>query len=465
MKHVWIALWLGASLASAQAADAAVTAQDADRLGKDLTPIGAEQAGNADGSIPAYEGGETPLAGWSWGKPRSRYSHFKDEKPLFSIDAGNVDRYASHLTDAQIAAVKSVAGYRMDVYPSHRTCSIDPSYAERSRQNATEAKIGADGWSLEHARTAGVPFPIPHSGVEAMYNSRMRPQGIGYRFDNGTTMISPRPGSTEFTTYGWSLVTYLPSQSAQKASVESDGSVDFYLHYTYLQPAAMRGQAFIGISFENKSPESYFYFPGQRRVRRLPNYVFDAPVAGYENQYLNDEQFMLWSTLDRYDYRLQGKKEIYVEANALRMHDFDATPAQVFGPAFVNPEYRRFELHRVWVVDAQLKPGTTHLVPHRTYYLDEDSWSIAAVTEYDQKGRLWKLMESSQIPIWELGGSCGYVAYTIWDLQGGRYVADFSNIGTKGDVKWIKATDPEAGQPEFKADFYTPETLRAISER
>jgi hypothetical protein len=447
------------------AATAAVTPEQADRLGKDLTPIGAERAGNQDGTIPPYQGGEAPLPGWSWGKLRSRYSKFKDEQPLFSIDATNVDRYAEHLTDAQITALKTVAAYRMDIYPPHRTCNIDPGYAERTRQNATEARIGADGWSWQHAKTAGVPFPIPQSGVEAMYNSRMRPQGIGYRVSKGTTMISPRPGSREFTSYAWAFETFLPSQIVEKASVESDGAIDFYVHYTYTEPAAMRGQAFIGISYENKDPESYYYFPGQRRVRRMPNYVFDAPVVGYENQYLNDEQLMLWSTLDRFEYRLVGKKEIYLQNNSLRMHDFDAKREEVFGKSFVNPAYRRFELHRAWVVDARLKPGFQHLAPHRVYYLDEDSWSIAAVTEYDQDGRVWKLMESSQIPIWELGGSCGYDAYTIWDLKGGRYVADFSVIGTGADAKWIRPDDPEASQPQFKADFYTPETLRAISER
>jgi Protein of unknown function (DUF1329) len=457
--------WISFAALASGAAIAAMTPEQADRLGKDLTPVGAERAGNREGTIPAYEGGEAPLPGWSWGKVRWRFSKFKDEQPLFSIDASNVERYADHLTEAQATALKTVPGYRMDVYPSHRSCNIDPAYAERTRQNATEARIGADGWSLEHAKTGGVPFPIPQSGVEAIYNSRMRPQGIGYQLGNGTTMISPRPGGHEFTSYAWTFEMFLPSQSLEKASVESGGAVDFYVHYAYQEPAAMRGQAFIGISFENKDPESYYYFPGQRRVRRLPNYVFDAPVVGYENQYLNDEQLMMWSTLDRFEYRLVGKKEIYLQNNSLRMYDFEARRDDVFGRAFVNPAYRRFELHRAWVVDARLKAGLLHLVPHRVYYLDEDTWSIAAVTEYDKDGKVWKLMESSQIPIWELGGSCGYTAYTIWDLQGGRYVADFSVIGTGGDAKWIRAGDPDAKQPQFKADFYTPETLRAISER
>jgi hypothetical protein len=463
--NIGLIAWISFAAVACGASIAAVTPEQADRLGKDLTPVGAERAGNKEGTIPAYEGGEAPLPGWSWGKLRWRSSKLKDEQPLFSIDASNVDRYAGHLTEAQITAVKTVAGYRMDVYPSHRSCNIDPAYAERTRQNATEARLGGDGWSLEHAKTGGVPFPIPQSGVEAIYNSRMRPQGIGYQFANGTTMISPRPGSREFTSYTWTFEMFLPSQSLEKASVESGGAVDFYVHYAYQQPAAMRGQAFIGISFENKDPESYYYFPGQRRVRRLPNYVFDAPVVGYENQYLNDEQLMMWSTLDRFEYKLAGKKEIYLQNNSLRMYDFDARRDEVFGKAFVNPAYRRFELHRAWVVDARLKAGFHHLVPHRVYYLDEDTWSIAAVTEYDKDGKVWKLMESSQIPIWELGGSCGYAAYTIWDLQGGRYVADFSVIGTGGDAKWIRADDADAKQPQFKADFYTPETLRAISER
>jgi len=74
---------------------AAVTPEQAARLGQDLTPIGAEKAGNRDGTIPAYEGGEAPLPGWSWGKVRAQYSKFKDETVLFSIDASSVDRYAS----------------------------------------------------------------------------------------------------------------------------------------------------------------------------------------------------------------------------------------------------------------------------------------------------------------------------------------------------------------------------------
>jgi hypothetical protein len=457
------ALILAAVLASS--AGAAVTQEQADRLGKDLTAIGAEKAANADGSVPAIEDADKPLPGWALDKSRRRFYRFKDEKPLFSIDASNLEQHAAHLTEAQVHALKNIAGYRMDVYPTHRACGVDPVYAERTKRNALEARLGTDGWSLAHANTAGAPFPIPKNGVEALYNSQMRPQGLGFQVEGATTTISPEPGSKEFTRYVWDQAMYWPSLRPERASVESSGGILFHIYYTFFEPAALRGQAVMATNYLNRSAEQYSYFPGQRRVRRLPNSEFDAAIAGFENQYLYDEQLMLWSTLDRFDYQLTGKQELYIPYNDFGLYDLDASPKEVFGKSFVNPSYRRYERHRVWVVDATLKKGLRHLSPHRVYYLDEDSWSIVAVTEFNQKGKVWKLLEAAVIPIWELGGNCAYSAFVIWDLLGGRFVADYSSVGAAKDFHWVAAGDPEAAGPRFKSDFYTPDTLRALSDR
>ena len=447
-------------------ASAAVTPEEADHLGKDLTPFGAIKAGNADGTISAWEGDQSSvLPGWEFGKVRSQYFKYKDEKPLFSIDASNVDKYKDHLTDGQITALKQVKGYRMDVYPTHRTCAITPIHAERSKANALEAKIGADGWSLEHAKTAGVPFPIPKQGVEVMYNVRMRPSDIGALYNDGTSIISPRPGTDEFTWYQWFLYIYWPFQRPEKTSVEADGNVEFFTYYNYSKPAALAGQGFVATNWMNKDPESYYYFPGQRRVRRLPSYIFDTPLIGYENQYLVDEQLGLWMTLDRYDFKLLGRKEIYAGANEFGMWDYKADRRKVFDKTFINPAYRRYELRRVWVVDAHIKQGYRHLAPHRIYYVDEDGWTLAEMTDYDKDEKVWKDVAEFQIPAWEIGGTCVTSPTLMWDLQSGRYVVDWMAIEGGKDIKWIKEGDPEAKQPWMKPDFYTPETLRALSER
>jgi hypothetical protein len=446
-------------------ANAAVTPQEAEKLGKELTSVGAEKAGNADGSIPAFEGNDAPLPGWEWGKNRFDYWKYKTDKPLFSIDASNVDKYAAHLSDSQVQALKTIKGYRMDVYPTRRTCGISATLAERTKANATEARIGADGWSLEHARTAGVPFPIPKSGIEVMYNAKERPQSVGTTWNDGTSIISPRPGGDEFTWYQWHQYFYWPTQNSARTSMEADGNIEVYGFYTFSKPAGLAGQGLIYTVPINKDPEQYYYFPGQRRVRRLPTYIFDTPFIGYENQYLIDEQLLQWSTLDRFEYKLIGKKELYVPVNNFRMYEYKADPKAVFGKSFVNPEYRHYELRRVWEIDARIKPGYRHLAAHRIYYIDEDSVNIVTATDFDEQGRVWKLLEGYQVPAWEIGGTCVHAPILMWDLQGGRYVADWMSIGGGNDIKWIKESDPEAKLAWMKPDFYTPETLRALSER
>jgi Protein of unknown function (DUF1329) len=437
-------------------------AASADDLGKSLTAIGAEKAGNADGTIPAWEGDKAKVpAGWSWGQLRYKFSPYKDEKALFSVDASNVDKYASHLTDGQITAIKTVKDYRLDVYPSHRSCAISPRMAERTKMNATEAKMEADGFSLAHAKAGGVPFPIPKTGAEVMMNARLRQYGVGYEYKKGGSVISPRPGTDNYVFYDWYLTTFFPGGRKEANNYEDDGALEFYNYFTYSNPPALAGQAIVNINYLNKEPEAYYYFPGQRRVRRLPSYVFDAPLIGFENQYMVDEQTSLWTTLDRFDYKLVGKKEIYIPSNAFKGYDFEAKKEDVFGKTFVNPEFRRYELHRVWVVDAKVKEGLRHVFPHRTYYIDEDSWSVAELTDYDANDKPWKNIESWIIPIWELDGVCGYGTFQMWDLQGGRYVVDWSSMAQGVDMRWFDTST----DTKFNAKFYTPEMLRATSDR
>ena len=68
---------------------AAVSPEEAARLGgPELTPIGAERPGNADGTIPAWTGGITEIPeGYSPGQ-RHR-DPFPEDEVLFTITAAN----------------------------------------------------------------------------------------------------------------------------------------------------------------------------------------------------------------------------------------------------------------------------------------------------------------------------------------------------------------------------------------
>jgi radical SAM modification target selenobiotic family peptide len=77
---------------------AAVSPEEAARLGKDLTPVGAEMAGNADGSIPPWNPEGTPVPAAFVPDSDNYISPYSDEKPLYTIDGNNWQEYADILT-------------------------------------------------------------------------------------------------------------------------------------------------------------------------------------------------------------------------------------------------------------------------------------------------------------------------------------------------------------------------------
>lgn len=452
-----LVLALGTLLCAGQASAAA---EGAARLGRELTPAGGEKSGNKDGSIPAWTGTEPPQAGWSYGKKRADFWKHKGEKPLFSIDASNVDKYADKLSPGQVATIKQVKGFRMDVYPSHRTCGAPDFVESNTKRNVGIAKVGDDGWTLAEAVVPGYPFPIPANGTEAMWNSKMRYRGIGIEWRSLTTVVSPRKGGSEWIKAGVEQTYYFPWGDAASATLSSLPQVEYFVYFAYTSPAALAGQA-MALSFFLNRPgsETFYYFPGQRRVRRMPTYSYDSPMIGFENQYAVDEPSVFNGTIDRFDWKLVGKKEIYVPYNTFGAHDFTSKIEDVALADAPAASHRRYELHRVWVVEGTVKPGTRHSSPKKVMYLDEDSWNALLSDDYDAQGKLWKAREGYLIPVYETG-SCDAVAATQYNLTEGRYVIDMHGIGGK-DVEWL--TKPRG--PRYKPSFYTSDNLRAISDR
>lgn len=424
---------------------------------------GAERSGNKDGTIPEWSGMDKPLAGYSYGKFRGDYWSHKGEKPLFTINSSNVDKYADKLPPGEVAAMKAIPGYQMDVYPSHRDCGFPANVETNTRATLSKSKIGADGWSLQDAVLPSVPFPQPKSGIEAMWNFLARYQGVGVVWPQGRTYVSPRPGGTEPLDLRYVQSYYMPW--AEKSSSSPTQSPLFQgLYYAFVKPAAFEGQALVQRYYWGKDAESFYYFPGQRRVRRLPAYAYDSPLIGIENQYPSDMVFMMIGNPDRFDWKIVGKKEMYVPYNAFGWMRFDSTVKNDdwAGPKFVKPEVRRYELHRVWVIEATVKAGIRHNAPHKFFYLDEDSWLPALAEDYDAQGKIWKMKEGTIIPMWDLGACSNTAGIYVNDLASGRYLVDGVVIGLGKDIINLPTN---SGDKTLKDDFYTAESLRAISER
>ncbi len=436
-------------------------AADAARLGSELTPAGGERGPSKDGSIPAWAGNEAQQTGWSYGQVRAAHWKHKGDKPLMSIDASNADKYADRLSPGQLAMLKQIKGYRMDVYPTRRTCGVPDFVADNTKKNVGTAKVGADGWSLKEATVPGYPFPMPTTGTEAMWNAKMRYRGVGIDYKNTVTSVSPRKGGSEWIRAGQEFTAFMPWGVKGSTALSKLPQVDYYAYFAYNSPTALAGQA-LAITFFLDQPgsETFYYFPGQRRVRRMPSYAYDSPQIGMENQYTLDEPFVFNGTIDRFDWKLVGKKELYVPYNAFGAYDFKTKFEDIAKADAIDPAFRRYELHRVWVVEATVKKGMRHTAPKRTFYLDEDSWNMLLADDYDAQGQLAKVREGFLIPVYETG-SCDVSAFVQHNLTEGRYLFDMHAAGTGSDVRWVTDT----GGPRFRTDFYTSDNLRAISDR
>lgn len=427
----------------------------------DLTVNGAEKGANKDGTIPAWGGAEGTPAGWRAGEPRAGFAKYRGEKPLFTIDGGSADKYADKLSPGQMRLLKKTPGYKMEVYPSHRNCANPAFVDENTAKNLTQAKLSADGQSLAQANLPGVPFPQPKTGMEAMWNFLMHYQGVGVYWPRLMTYLSPRTAGSEALVTNGPQRYFYPWGAKGTTSPDKVGQVMLAFAFDYEEPTALAGQALVQKFYFNKPSETFFYFPGQRRVRRMPTYSYDAPIVGYENQYLVDQTFLFYGNPDRYDWKLVGKKEMYVPYNSFGMYDSTANLSNVLQPKGINPAARRYELHRVWVVEGKVREGMRHTSPVRTLYLDEDSWIAVVGEDHDAQGDIWKVKEGFPIPAWELGGACQMTSFVQYDMATGRYLVDGTPLGTGKEMLWYA----EPKDASFTPAYYTDQQLQARSER
>lgn len=372
----------GLTLACAGTAFAALTPDEIKQLGTTLTPIGAEKAGNADGTIPAYTGGlTTPPSNFV--KGGLRVDPFANEKPLISINAKNMAQYADKLTEGAKALMKKYPDYRVDIYKTHRTIAFPKHVTENTLKNAGKATASADGLTIKTPQ-ATYPFPIPKNGVEAMWNHILKytpttkERARSYTVDaSGRAVMAAEMDVIQAYPY-WSPtpMTY---------------DYWFKLKMDFTGPARRAGEAMMiheSLNSKEDPRRAWQYLPGQRRVKMAPEIGWDTPDPSTSGATTFDDNFMYNGPMDRFNFKLVGKKEMYVPYNDYKLAN--AKQADRLKTHFVNPDYVRWELHRVWVVEGTLKPGKRHVYARRLFYLDEDSWQAVASDQYDARGQLYR---------------------------------------------------------------------------
>lgn len=432
---------------------AKITAEQAATLGGDrLTPVGAERAGNAEGTIPAWTGGLLELPA-DYVEGERLVDPYPDDEVLFTITADNAEQHKDKLSPGQLAMFKRYPDtYRMPVYQTRRSARLPESEYRLIKEGATDTDLVEGGNGLVNFK-ANVPFPIPQNGLEVIWNHICRyrtPLGLQRRYTQIPVHANGNFAPVLFEEQGI-FANRFPNNPYPNRL--------FVFLQRILAPARLEGDVLL--VHENidqvKEPRSaWLYNAGQRRVRRAPNVAYDGPGVASDGLRTADDLDMYNGAPDRYDWKLLGKREMYIPYNAYRLRSEDLKYSDIIQPGHMNPDYTRYELHRVWVVEATLKEGARHIYARRTFYLDEDTWQIALSDIYDGRGELWRFRDNHMILHYQVPSPIS-TAGTSHDLISGRYLV----LGLDNEEKGYQYDFAYQGRFE---DF-TPSALRRAGRK
>lgn len=393
-----IALTFSASsLFSPTQSFAAVSPGEAKKLKSDLTPFGAVRAGNKEGTIPAWDGGITKDKIPESYK-RSGQHHpdpFVGEEPILVITANNLAKHKDKVPEGLQALLKTYPSFYMPIYPTHRTASAPEWVYKNTYVNAMNANLARGGNGIQKAY-GGIPFPIPKNGrglvdpMQILWNHITRWRGT-YIVNDASEVAVHRNGRYQLITSHREIDF---NYYHQDSNVDSLNNILFYYLSFTKKPTRLAGGAILVHETLDQTIEprqAWGYNAGQRRIRRAPSLAYDAPISTADGLRTADDTDIYNGAPDRYDWTFVGVKEMYIPYNNYLLDSGDIKYKDMLTPGHVNPEFTRYELHRVWVIEANLKKGQRHVYQKRRFYIDEDSWSIAVADQFDGRGDLWRV--------------------------------------------------------------------------
>lgn len=211
------------------------------------------------------------------------------------------------------------------------------------------------------------------------------------------------------------------SRATQKLNAAEN--ILFYYLDRVVSPARLAGNTLLvheTLDQEKEPRRAWLYNTAYKRVRRVPGASYETPIPGTFGLKTADAHDMFNGTPDRYHWNYLGKRELYIPYNAYRLCNNQLSYAEMLLAEGIKPEFMRWELHRVHVIEAQLREDERHIYARRVLYLDEDSWSVVLADYYDRHGQLWRSAEGHMIQYYDQRLPF-YAAEVTYDLLAERY--------------------------------------------
>ena len=170
---------------------------------------------------------------------------------------------------------------------------------------------------------------------------------------------------------------------------------------------------------DNRNDDTWLYFPALRRVRRASS-SDRGGARGGESTLDEQGNAGFRGLISEWNWKILGKKELYVPMNCSNLFQVGGKDEDECWARDINPERLRYELRRLWVVEATLKEGVDHDYSKRVEYCDEDSWYFVRGDRYDMRGNLWRTSElytyTDPCQVWRVTNGIHFI-----NLESGRY--------------------------------------------
>ncbi|MHA7834296.1 MAG: DUF1329 domain-containing protein, partial [Algiphilus sp.] len=416
-----------------------------------LTPVGAEAGPSADGVIPAWSGGITPEQ-WPEGYAEGEklVDPFATDQAKATITADNMAQYSAYLSDGHKALLQRYDSYRMPLYPTRRSVSYPERIYKATRENTDRARlIGSDSLS---GAFLGFPFREPDSGVEAMWNHRVRYRGDSVMARSEQAVVQP-DGDIERRLFQTERVYFRYGNLEDPVDIDQQNILLYYLSWFARDPT---GVDFLALVHETANAadkgRALWVLPERaNRLFRIPPVGYDQPFPGSGGIYFIDMIDMYNGAFDRYNWRLIGKRQLIVPYNNFGLINGSVEQTRLLQGKHPDPSAMRYERHRVWVVEATERPGKSHSFGKRIFYIDEDSWNVVLVENYDEDGNLWRFQEGHLVPLYNVQAANAMPVVT-YNFPDGRF---FIN-------RMVGHTDPpQYDVPGISAGDYLPSRVKA----
>lgn len=250
----------------------------------------------------------------------------------------------------------------------------------------------------------------------------------------------------------------MPYYTPRRPQIMENEVLLYYMTFT-LAPASLAGGGLLiheNINARQEPRKAWVYSANEKRVRRLPSLSYDMANFNSESIRVVDEVDLFNGAPDRYEWTLIGKKNMIVPYNSEQLSELLKAPEPLLKPYHLPSSALRFEMHRVWVLEGELRPGMRHAYKKRRLYIDEDSWIALMADQFDQQGRLWRTSLSftkyrDSLPgVWK-------VADVFFDLKSQNYF--IQAVAGSGDEGVIFSDEPQ------DRGFFSPAALRRQSVR